>query len=452
MVDEKEPVLPLGSFLFPRIFQAFRMSIQPTKLILAFLALAAICLTGGIMDLSNTVVKARNVTFLVRPGESIKMERPGGQITELDVYVEHGIAMRDPMKSEEQAETGGVFATLWDFGAEQFHNALYALFALDIPEVFQSVGNCFKALAWAFRCHTAYSVIFFAVALAVMALTGGAICRIAALQFAQGEKPGLTEAVRFGVKKFTGFVTAPITPAAILVFIGAFIFLLGLCGNIPIVGELSVGLFLPLAFVAAAIVAVIAIGTVAGLSLMFPTIAYEDSDCFDAISRSFSYVYAKPWRMGFYTAIAVVYGAISYVFVRFFSFLLLWITYRFLQLGFLQKNAKLHAIWPEPHFADFLGSPTTVQEMWSTSTGAFLIYIWVLVVVGLMVSFVISFYFSASTIIYALMRNRVDRIALEEIYTYSDEMAAEPAAVQTPAEETPSDAEAKTEEKSETSE
>jgi hypothetical protein len=39
-----------------------------------------------------------------------------------------------------------------------------------------------------------------------------------------------------------------------------------------------------------------------------------------------------------------------------------------------------------------------------------------------MVSFVISFYFSASTIIYALMRNRVDRIALDEIYTAVDEM------------------------------
>ena len=38
MVDEKGSVLPLGSFLFPKIFQAFRMSIQPTKLILALLA------------------------------------------------------------------------------------------------------------------------------------------------------------------------------------------------------------------------------------------------------------------------------------------------------------------------------------------------------------------------------------------------------------------------------
>jgi len=53
MVDEGKPVLPFGSFLFPRLFQAFRMSIQPTKLILAFLALATVCLAGRVMDTSH---------------------------------------------------------------------------------------------------------------------------------------------------------------------------------------------------------------------------------------------------------------------------------------------------------------------------------------------------------------------------------------------------------------
>jgi hypothetical protein len=119
------------------------------------------------------------------------------------------------------------------------------------------------------------------------------------------------------------------------------------------VGELTVGLLLPLAFVAAILIAVIAIGIVGGFSLMFPTIAYEDSDCFDSISRSFSYVYNKPWRMGLYMVIAFVYGAICYLFVRFFSFLVLWSTHAFLQVGFAYENRKLHAIWPEPAFTDF---------------------------------------------------------------------------------------------------
>ena len=47
-----------------------------------------------------------------------------------------------------------------------------------------------------------------------------------------------------------------------------------------------------------------------------------------------------------------------------------------------------------------------------------------LIVVGLVVSFVISFYFSVNTIIYSLMRNMVDNTPLEEIYTDYDIPAA----------------------------
>ena len=40
-----------------------------------------------------------------------------------------------------------------------------------------------------------------------------------------------------------------------------------------------------------------------------------------------------------------------------------------------------------------------------------------LLVVGLVVAFVISFYFCSSTIIYALMRRKVDDIDMSRVYT-----------------------------------
>jgi alcohol dehydrogenase class IV len=58
------------------------------------------------------------------------------------------------------------------------------------------------------------------------------------------------------------------------------------------------------------------IGLGGGVNLMFGAIAYENSDAFDAVSRSLSYVYARPWRLAFYTLLATVYGSISYLFVR----------------------------------------------------------------------------------------------------------------------------------------
>lgn len=396
------------------------MAIQPSKLIIAFAALVVICLAGWIMDFSRTVITT---------------PKAQGEITELQVY----IANPDKLKShieyyKEHGERRGVFSTLWRFGSEKFHGALKSLFAFDLPSVTKNIAEGFKALMWALRHHYIYSIIFFAITLAVFSIGGGGLCRIAALQLARNEKPGISEALRFSAKRFLSFFAVPLTPVGIIICIGLFVFLLGLIGNIPRAGELIIGLFMLPALIAGALIAVILMGTVGGFNLMFPAIVYDGSDCFDAISRSFSYVYSKPWRMGFYTAIAAVYGAICYTFVRFFVFLLLWVTRWFLQMGIWVNNSKnvnkLAAIWPEPSFIGLRGSPPLTTLNWSESLATFLVYLVLLVVVGLLVSFVISFHFSANTIIYALMRNRVDNTALQDIYTPAAEVKTEPIAAE----------------------
>ncbi len=425
MVSEKESSTVFDDLLFPKIFKTFRMSIQPTKLIIAFLALAIICLAGWIMDFSETVVAQ-------------------GKITELDIYMTNPAQVDsyiEGFKGESQGT--GVFSTLWRFAATKFQGAVDSVFAFDIAGVVKNIADYFKAVEWALRYHLVYCIIFFVIKLAVISIAGGAICRIAALQFSRGEKPGLTEALRFSTKRFTSFFTAPLVPVGIIIFIGLFIFLLGLIGNIPWAGELLMGIFMLLALIAGALIAVVLIGALAGFNLMFPAVAYDGSDCFDAISRSFSYVYAKPWRMGFYTAIAAVYGAICYTFVRFFTFLLLGVTHRTLQLGVLVENSKevdkLTAIWPKPEFMNLLGSANIATTNWAESLAAFLVLLCLLGVVGLVVSFIISFYFSANTIIYSLMRNKVDNTALEDIYKYNDEVEIEPATTEPQTDEAQSD-------------
>jgi len=395
MHSEKELSQVFDTVLFPKIFQAFRMAIQPSKLIIAFLAVAIICLAGWIMDLIVVATSG-------------------------------------------QGETG-VFSTLWYTTAKGFHGVVYSLLLFDLPGVKANITECFTAVGEVLTNHYLYCIIFFVITLAVISVAGGAICRIAALQFARGEKPGLTEALRFSTKRFTSFFTAPLAPLAIIIFIGLFIFLLGLMGNIPRVGGLIMGIFMLLALIAGALIAVVLIGAIAGFNLIFPAVAYDDSDCFDAISRSFSYVYAKPWRMGFYTAIAVVHGAICYMFVRFFAFLLLWATYWFLQVGVLGDNSKLTAIWQKPDFGSLRG--LLVLPGGTESVAAFLVYLCLLAVVGLIVAFIINFYFSANTIIYSLMRNRVDNTALEDIYTHFEDVETELTTTESGAEEVQTDPE-----------
>ena len=395
MHSEKELSQVFDTVLFPKIFQAFRMAIQPSKLIIAFLAVAIICLAGWIMDLIVVATSG-------------------------------------------QGETGA-FSTLWHTTAKGFHGVVYSLLLFDLPGVKANITECFTAVGEVLTDHYLYCIIFFVITLAVISIAGGAICRIAALQFARGEKPGLTEALRFSAKRFTSFFTAPLAPLALIIFIGLFIFLLGLMGNIPRVGGLIMGIFMLLALIAGALIAVVLIGAIAGFNLMFPAVAYDGSDCFDAISRSFSYVYTKPWRMGFYTVIAAVYGAICYTFVRFFAFLLLWVTYWFLQVGVLGDNSKLTAIWQKPDFGSLRG--LLVLPGGTESVAAFLVYLCSLAVVGLIVAFIINFYFSANTIIYSLMRNRVDNTALEDIYTHFEDVETELTTTESGAEDVQTDPE-----------
>ena len=418
MVSGTDSTRLFDDLLFPKIFQTFRMAIQPTKLIIAFLAVTVICLAGWIMDFSRTVVVDND-----------------GDVTELNRYVENvdnrnAVVEAHIDKFKEAGERKGVFSTLWHFGSARFHTAIIELFDLNLKGVRDNITTFFRALGWAFRFHCVYCLIFVALALAVMSVAGGALCRIAALQFAQGEKPGLTEVMRFSIRRFPSLLTAPLTPLVIIAFVSLFVLLLGLIGNIPVAGELIVAIGLPGALLAGALTAVLIVGAVAGLGLMFPAIAYDGSDCFDSVSRSFSYVYAQPARMAFYGIVAAVYGALCYIVLRFFVFLMLLVTHSFLRLGIWTDGStpgvnKLTAIWPRPQFMDLLGPSAAVTTDWAELWASRLIAFFVLVVIGLMVSFIISFYFSANTVIYSFMRNKVDNTALDDVCTHFDEAEAD---------------------------
>jgi hypothetical protein len=234
MDDEKQAPGVLDNLLFPKIFRTFRIAIQPTKLIIALVGIAIISLAGWLMDLNKTVVVTRNAEGMVTRSE-------------LDVYVDSPDMFQSYVETHEDARQAGVFSTLWHFDRQRFHDALYSLFSFKLPDVAGNIGECFKAVGWAFRHHLGYCIILVVIKLAVISIAGGAICRIAALQFAQGEKPGPTEALRFSTSKFLSFFTAPLLPIAFIAVAGLCVLLLAVIGNIPFFGDVVMALFMFLA-------------------------------------------------------------------------------------------------------------------------------------------------------------------------------------------------------------
>jgi len=450
-MEKEKNVQAFDNFLFPRIFETFRVAINFKNLIIGLGAITVICLVGKIMDAGGTVAAT---------------SAGGRTITELHVYLSNPDQVASFIEqNKDSGKSTGVFTTLWRFAGKKFHAALNALFKFDLPGVASNIGEYFRGVGWALKHHSFYCLLFGVIKLAVITIAGGSICRIAALRFARGEKAGLSEVLRYSTSRFLSFFMTPLAPAAIIIFFGFCIFLLGLIGTVPGFGELITALLMPLVLVAGALITIVLIGTAAGFNLMFPAIAYEGSDCFDAISRSFSYVYNKPWRMGFYTAVAGVYGAICYVFVRFFAFVLLWSSRQSLTLGarlvawfvglFGAESrllAKFAILWPEPSFTNLLGTYDLAAANWTQSAASIVIYLFLQVIIGLVVAFIISFYFSANTMIYSLMRNRMDNTALDEVFTPGEPAELETAAGEQEPEQTepgPED-EAKPEGESET--
>lgn len=160
--------------------------------------------------------------------------------------------------------------------------------------------------------------------LAVWAIFGGAITRIAAVQIARNEKIGILEALRFSTSKFLSFFAAPLIPfggvalITVIMMIGGFVFL------IPWVGEFLAAILWILALVGATVMALILIGLV-GWPLMYATVSAEGSDSFDALSRCYAYVFQRPWHYLFYSLVAMIYGVLVIFFIVFVTSLFVYL-------------------------------------------------------------------------------------------------------------------------------
>jgi hypothetical protein len=338
----------------------------------------------------------------------------------------------------------GIFITFFDYEVSQVDALVRNVLDWNWGVDDGILGNIYHFFvtgpSWLLVAHPVYFFIFLIFFLIVWAIFGGAIARIAAVHVAREEKISIRAALKFSFAKLLSFVFAPLIPILIILGIGLFVFLGGLIGSIPGIGPILLGALFFLALAAGFVMTLVLLGLIGGFNLMYPTIAVEGSDSFDAISRSFSYLYARPWKMAFYTAVALVYGALTFLFVRFFIWLTLGLTHRFVDAG-MMKTAYNGAdawreMWPFGQAADatsFWSLPYDVNFLAlgpGEAAGAWLVAIWVYLLIGLLGAFAISFYFSANTIIYYLMRREVDATEMDDVYVeqLDEEFTETPAA------------------------
>lgn len=313
----------------------------------------------------------------------------------------------------------GLFITFMTCQAAQFNGIVAGVQNLSLSQTVQGLWNFVSVgPVWAFSNYPIYFCILTLIILLIYALFGGAVSRIAAMQVAREEKIGMKEALKFSFGKLLSFAFAPIIPLVIVVLLGLLLALGGLIGSIPWAGPVLMGVLFFLALALGFVITLVLLGTVGGLNLMYPTIAAEGSDSFDAISRSFSYLYAKPWQLAFYTLISVIYGAITFIFVSFFVGIMLAATHLFVGWGVFGTGINTQSLWAVmwPYTGDMIYDTRLSSLSTMQAVGGGLIAFWVYIVVGIVVAYVVSFYISSNTIIYFLMRREVDATEMDEVY------------------------------------
>ena len=325
-----------------------------------------------------------------------------------------------------QVDGHGVFAEFYDYEASRFNDALAAIVNVDARGLWGALrGALFVGPLWGFSQYPIYFTIFFLWMLVLAAVFGGAISRIAAVEVARDEKISFRSALRFSTAKFVSFVSAPLIPLLIILVLSLLIGLPGLLANVPWgIGDFAaiiIGAAFFLALLVGFIITLVLVGLAGGFSLMYPTIAAEGTDSFDAISRSFSYLYARPWRLGSYALAGLVYGSITYLFVRLFAWLVLASSHAAVGLLMWRDVAgqpdTMHAIWPPPPtYSNLSYDIPFINLSGMQSIAAVLLSFWVYLMVALVAAYAVSLYYSISTIIYFLMRREVDATELDDVY------------------------------------
>lgn len=346
-------------------------------------------------------------------------------------------------------EPRGIFATFLQYEIEQVDHIAMGVFDWDwtssshgvLPSLQRFV---FTAPGWALSRHPVHALLMTAAGLFVWSVFGGAIARIAAVHVARDEKISVRQALRFSLGKLMSFFAAPLMPLLLIAIIALIFAAIGWLSEIRYLGGLlsiAVGLLFVVLIGIGVLVACAVVGTICGAGLMYPTIAVEGSDAFDAVSRSFSYVFARPWKIAIYTFLGLIYAALTYVFLRFMVFLTLSLLHTFLTLWTHDTapdgTASLANAWQGPIGLFNLYQPIdTFSLTFSESIAAWAITFWAYLFVALLGAYLLSFFVSANTIAYYLLRYDVDAADIDDVYLEPTEEDFEDAPIDEPVTQT----------------
>ncbi len=222
------------------------------------------------------------------------------------------------------------------------------------------------------------------------------ITRRAALELVREERVGLWATLKFVRGRLASYQGAPWLPAVGLLLITIPAAALGLLGRSSF-GLALVGLAWPLVLLGSLAAAVLVIGLALVWPLLWAAISVDGGDAFDAVSRTYSYVFDSVLRFLGYVALAALVGLAGFVGVSVFAAIVIQLALWTVSWG--AGGAALQAAVDSPE-----------------GFGAAAIGFWTNLVWLVANAYVPSYVLTAGTAVYLLLRFRVDGAELDQLH------------------------------------
>ncbi|MBI1246433.1 hypothetical protein GC197_01145 [bacterium] len=256
--------------------------------------------------------------------------------------------------------------------------------ALHLPRLFGAhtvlgfVGGLFSVLWW----------------VATFSLFGGAISRIAAMEFSVNDRCGMKAAMQHSAKKFTAYFLSPLFPLFGVTLLMLVLVVFGLLNWLATWIAVLTGLVGFLAVLAALGIGMLMVPLVAGWPLMWGAISAECSDHFDALQRTYSYVTQRPFHYVWYLIIACLAGVAGHLAMGLF-------------VGISMSSLATGLTWGQ-------GTEQTEAIMQCTVAGSIWRF-WFEAIQFLVPAYDFGYFFSVFSGIYLLLRHDVDQAEMDEI-------------------------------------
>ena len=232
----------------------------------------------------------------------------------------------------------------------------------------------------------------------VWAVAGTLLCRLTALDF-MGRDVGWGEAWRYCRKRVVSAMASPLLP---MIGVAAFwlpCVIAGWVTRIPGVGQPIVAggwFFLTLL---GGVLALLLLGLTLCWPLMIATIGVEGTDAFDGLSRSYNYLFSRPWYVIWMTCVILVIGGCALFGVR-------WLAIEADHLAVMSMSSGASKSTMEPFLPTAADSSSSVQNLLNFSRGV--------ITLGVN-AFAHSFFWVAVTVMFLLLRKSVDSTPLDHL-------------------------------------